>query len=222
MTILADETTRILVQGITGREAATFVKDSLEYGGKVAAGVTRGKGGGAVHGVPVYDTVAAALAEHPAEATVISVPPGAVRDAALEALAAGLSLLVIVTERVPRRDVAEILGTAEDCGATVVGPNSLGILSPGKTKVGMVGGPAADVRKAYTPGPVVLCWEPGGTAEEDLAEAVRARGLPLPVVAFVAGRFADEIPGVRFGHAAAIVEGGRGGTRSKIAAFPGA
>jgi succinyl-CoA synthetase alpha subunit len=275
MAILVDEKTRILVQGITGREAATFVKDSLEYGAKVVAGVTPGKGGGAVHGVPVYDTVAAALAEHPAEATVISVPPGAVRDAALEALAAGLSLLVIVTERVPRRDVAEILGTAEDCGATVVGPNSLGILSPGKTKVGMVGGPAADVRKAYTPGPVgilsrsggmtteianlltqhgigqstcvsiggdplvgstfqnllpafaadpetravVLFCEPGGTAEEDLAEAVRARGLPLPVVAFVAGRFADEIPGVRFGHAAAIVEGERGSTRSKIAAF---
>ena len=75
MAILADEKTRILVQGITGREAATFVKDSLEYGAKVVAGVTPGKGGAAVHGVPVYDTVAAAIAEHPAEATVISVPP---------------------------------------------------------------------------------------------------------------------------------------------------
>jgi len=157
----------------------------------------------------------------------------------------------------------------------VVGPNSLGILSPGKTKVGMVGGPAADVRKAYAPGPVgilsrsggmtteianlltqhgigqstcvsiggdplvgstfrdllpafaadpetaavVLFCEPGGTAEEAVAGQVRAQGLPLPMVAFVAGRFADEIPGVRFGHAAAIVEGERGSTRSKIAAF---
>ena len=119
MAILADEKTRILVQGITGREAATFVRDSLEYGAKVVAGVTPGKGGAAVHGVPVYDTVAAALAKHLAEATVISVPPAAVRDAALEALAGGLSLLVIVTERVPRRDVAEILCAAEAAGAPV-------------------------------------------------------------------------------------------------------
>lgn len=275
MAILADEKTRILVQGITGREAATFVRDSLEYGAKVVAGVTPGKGGGAVHGVPVYDTVVAALSEHPADATVISVPPAAARGAALEALAAGLRLLVIVTERVPRRDVAEILCVAEESGATVVGPNSLGILSPGKTKVGMVGGPAADVRKAYAPGPVgilsrsggmtteianlltqhgigqstcvsiggdplvgstfrdllpafaadpetaavVLFCEPGGTAEEAVAGQVRAQGLPLPMVAFVAGRFADEIPGVRFGHAAAIVEGERGSIRNKIAAF---
>ncbi|MBI2081588.1 MAG: CoA-binding protein [candidate division NC10 bacterium] len=275
MAILADEKTRILVQGITGREAATFVRDSLEYGARVVAGVTPGKGGGAVHGVPVYDTVAAALSEHPADATVISVPPAAVRDAALEALAGGLRLLVIVTERVPRRDVAEVLCAAEEGGATVIGPNSLGILSPEKTRVGMVGGPAADVRKAYAPGPVgimsrsggmtteianlltqhgigqstcvsiggdplvgstfrdllpafaadpetkavVLFCEPGGTAEEALATAVKAGGLPLPLVAFVAGRFADEMPGVRFGHAAAIVEGERGSTRSKIAAF---
>jgi succinyl-CoA synthetase alpha subunit len=273
--ILADEKTRILVQGITGREAATFVKDSLEYGARVVAGVTPGKGGVAVHGIPVYDTVAAALAEHPVDATVISVPPAAARDAALEALAGGLRLLVIVTERVPRRDVAEVLCAAEEGGATVIGPNSLGILSPGKTRVGMVGGPAADVRKAYTPGPVgimsrsggmtteianlltrhgigqstcvsiggdplvgstfrdllpafaadpetkavVLFCEPGGTAEEALAEDVKAGGPPLPLVAFVAGRFADEMPGVRFGHAAAIVEGERGSTRSKIAAF---
>src|SRR3972149_5654569 len=89
MTILADETTRLIVQGITGRGAATFVKDSLEYGAKVVAGVTPGKGGVAVHGVPVYDTVVAALAEHPAGATVISVPPAAVRDAALQAAGGG-------------------------------------------------------------------------------------------------------------------------------------
>jgi succinyl-CoA synthetase alpha subunit len=225
-----------------------------------------------VHGVPVYDTVAKALADHPAEASVISVPPVAVREAAGEAIAEGLSLVVIVTERVPRRDVAEVLALARERGTRVIGPNSLGLISVGKTKVGMVGGPAEDVRKAYRLGPVgilsrsggmtteiatllsgaglgqstcvsvggdpiigstftdlfplfaadaetravVIFGEPGGSAEEALAEYLTRERPRTPVVAFIAGRFVDELPGVRFGHAGAIVEGEAGRVAVKI------
>ncbi|MFQ6014153.1 MAG: CoA-binding protein, partial [Anaerolineae bacterium] len=275
MAILVDQQTRIIVQGITGREAATFTRESLDYGARIVAGVTPGKGGSEVHGVPVYDTVAAALHDHQAQASVISVPAPFVKDAALEAIDHGLSLVVIITERVPRRDVVELLEAAEDAGSRVVGPNSLGVISPGKTRVGMCGGSADAVRRAYQPGPVgvisrsggmtteianmltqegigqstcvsiggdpivgstfldllplyeadsetralVLFCEPGGSMEEQLAEHLREHGSRLPVVAFVAGRFADQMQGVRFGHAGAIVEGERGSPAGKIAAL---
>ena len=275
MAILADENTRIIVQGITGREAATFTAESLAYGAQIVAGVTPGKGGVEVHGVPVYDTVAAALAEHPADATVISVPAPFLKDAALEAIANGLRLVVIVTERIPRRDVVEVLEAADERGCRVVGPNSLGVISPGRTRVGLCGGSADAVRRAYTPGPVgvmsrsggmtteianllthaglgqstcisvggdpivgstfldllplyeadpetkalVIFGEPGSQMEEALAAHLAVHGSRLPVVAFIAGRFADRMPGVRFGHAAAIVEGGRGSPAAKIAAL---
>jgi len=275
MAILVDEKTRILIQGITGREGATVAKDSLDYGAKIVAGVTPGKGGRQVHGVPVYDGVSHALKEHPVDVSVISVPPAFAKDAAFEALLHGIKLVVILTERIPRRDVAEIISLAQKRQVRVIGPNSLGIISPGKTKVGMVGGPAGDVRKAYQPGPVgiisrsggmtteianlltlhgigqstcvsiggdpivgmsyldfiplfaedpetavvVLFCEPGGEAEEALADWIVREGPPLPIVAFVAGRFADRMPGVRFGHAAVIVEGDRGSTQGKIEAL---
>ena len=275
MAILANENTRIIIQGITGREATTFTRDLLDYGSKVVAGITPGKGGWDVYGVPVYDTVKEALTAHPAEASIISVPPGMVRGASIEAIDNGIKLVVIVTERVPRRDVVEIVAFARAKGATIIGPNSLGIISPHKTKIGMVGGRADDVKKAYREGnigiisrsggmtteianlltlngigqstcisvggdaivgsnyldlvplfqkdnqtkAVVIFCEPGGTAEELLAEFVKENKIKLPIIAFVAGRFADEMPGVRFGHAAAIVEGNRGSTKGKIEKF---
>lgn len=272
MAILVDETTRILVQGITGREAVASTKDSLDYGARLVAGVTPGKGGAEVHGVPVYDTVRQALKDHPADASLVSVPAAFAKEAALEALENGIKLLVILTERIPRRDVVEVITRAREVGARIVGPNSLGLISPDRTRVGMVGGRAADVRKAYMRGPVgimsrsggmttelanlltqsgmgqstcvsiggdpivgstyrdllplfaadpetrvvVIFGEPGGGTEEALADSVARQSPRLPVVAFIAGRFADEMPGVRFGHAASIVEGDRGTTRGKI------
>ena len=110
MAILADSDTRVMVQGITGREAATFTAESIHYGTRIVAGVTPGKGGSKVHDVPVFDTVAEALRGYPCGATIISVPPRAVRAAAWEALDSGLRLLVVVTERIPRRDVVAIFG----------------------------------------------------------------------------------------------------------------
>jgi succinyl-CoA synthetase alpha subunit len=166
MAILADSQTRILVQGITGREAATFTYESIQYGARVVAGVTPGRGGSQVHGVPVFDSVAQALAAQPCEATIISVPAPFVRDAAWEAVDHGLRLLVVITERIPRSDVAAILERAEGVGAHVIGPNSLGIISPGKTRIGMGGGSAEAVRRAYIPGPVGVMSRSGGMMTE--------------------------------------------------------
>ena len=101
MAILADENVRVIVQGITGREASTFTKDMMDYGTHVVAGVTPGKLGQTVHGVDVYDTVRQALKAHPAEASVISVPPALVKDAVIEALDNGIKLVVVISERDP-------------------------------------------------------------------------------------------------------------------------
>lgn len=273
MAILAHADTQILVQGITGREAIAFTRESIQYGAQIVAGVTPGKGGQSVHGVPVFDTVAQAMRLHPCSATVISVPARFVRAAAWEALENGLQLLVIVTERIPRRDAVTILERAEQLGARVIGPNSLGIISPGRTRIGMCGGSADAVRLAYQPGPVgvisrsggmmteiantltqagigqstcvsiggdpivgstmldllplyeadpetralVLFCEPGGVMEEQLAQHLKAQPSRLKMVAFVAGRFAERMQGIRFGHAGAIVEGTRGSPAGKIA-----
>lgn len=166
MAILADETTRIIVQGITGREGTTLAHESLDYGAQIVAGVTPGKGGVSIYGIPVYDSLRQALCEHPADVTIICVPPVAARDAALEAIDNSLRLIVIVTERIPRRDVTEVLALARQKGVRVVGPNTLGLISPGRVKVGMVGGPAEDVRRAYTRGPVAVLSRSGGMTTE--------------------------------------------------------
>lgn len=114
VSILADQNMKVIVQGITGRETASFTKDMLDYRINVVAGVTPGKQGQQIHGVPVYDTIRRAVRDRPAEASVISVPPGMVKGAALEALENGIKLLVIVTERVPRKDVIEFLEVAQE------------------------------------------------------------------------------------------------------------
>ena len=114
MAILADQDTKVIIQGITGREAASFTKDMLDYGTRVVAGVTPGKQGQEVHGVPVYDTVRGVLKVHPVDASVISVPPGMVKGAVLEAVGNDIKLLVVVSERVPRKDVIEFLEAARE------------------------------------------------------------------------------------------------------------
>ena len=275
MAILVNDSVNVIVQGITGREAASFTRDMLDYGTRVVAGVTPGKQGQNVHGVPVFDTIRQAIRRQPATVSVISVPAALVKGAALEALDNAIKLLVIVTERVPRRDVVELLEVARENNAQIIGPNTLGLICPHKVKLGMAGGPVADVKKSYMPGKVgiasrsggmtteianlltthgigqstcvaiggdamvgtnflelipmferdpdteavVLFCEPGGIIEERLADKVIAEKIGLPIVAFLAGRFVDQMPGVRFGHAATIVEGDRGSTRSKREAF---
>lgn len=166
MAILVDENTRALVQGITGREAATFTKGMIDYGSCVVAGVTPGKGGGEIHGVPVFNTVQQAVSTTNLNIAIVSVPPAFTKDAVLEAIDAGIKLVNVFTERVPRGDVVQMIHFAERRGARIVGPNSLGIVSPGKGKVGAIGGPADATRLAYTSGPVAVLSRSGGMCTE--------------------------------------------------------
>ena len=150
MSIIIDQTKRILVQGITGREGRARTKLMREFGTNVVAGCTPGKGGQDVQGAPVFDSVAEAVAEVGAvDISVIFVPARLVKDATIEAIEAGISLLVLVPDRVPLWDTMQIAAVAKDHGATFVGPNTLGVLSPGKAVVGMIGGRADAARQWF-------------------------------------------------------------------------
>jgi succinyl-CoA synthetase alpha subunit len=277
MSILIDEKTTFIVQGITGREAVNLTRECLDYGkgAKVVGGVTPGRKGRDVHGVPVFDTVEQAVEHHgaPVNGSVVTVPPAFTKDAVFEALEHGVELIVIVTERIPRRDVAQMVELADAKGARIIGPNCLGVIVPDVIKMGGIGGPAKDAAKAYTPGPVgvmsrsggmtteisstltasglgqstavsiggdaiigstytelmplfeadeptqaiVIYSEPGGRMEADLARHVTETESRLPIVAFMAGKFMDEMPGMSFGHAGTIVEGKADTASEKIA-----
>ncbi|MEE8567529.1 MAG: CoA-binding protein, partial [Anaerolineales bacterium] len=163
MAILIDETKRVLVQGITGREGRIRARLMQEYGTQVVAGVTPGKGGQEIDGVPVFDTVQEAWEKVGAfEVSVLFIPAPIVKSAALEAIDAGVKLLVIVPDRVPIYDVLEIAYAAKQTGARFVGPNTLGVLSPGKAVLGMIGGRAASARAWFFPGPVGITSRSGG------------------------------------------------------------
>ncbi len=276
MSILVDAETTFIVQGITGREAVNLTRECLDYGAgaKVVGGVTPGRLGREVHGVPVFDTVAQAVAHHgaPITGSVVTVPPAFTKDAVFEAIENGIELVVIVTERIPRGDVAQMVELANLRGARIIGPNCLGIIVPDVIKMGGIGGPAKDAAKAYSAGPVgvisrsggmttemsstltaaglgqstavsiggdaiigqsyaelmplfaddpeteaiVIYTEPGGRMEAELARWKTATGNELPIVAFMAGRFMDEMPGMSFGHAGTIVEGKEDTAAEKI------
>jgi len=163
MTILIDEKTRVLVQGITGRTGEFATRYMLEYGTKVVAGVTPGKGGLKVWGVPVYNTVEEAVKEHGAfDAAVILVPPTSVKDAAMEALKNNIKLLLIPTERVPIHDVLEVLAYARRLNARIVGPGSFGVISAGKAVLGWVGGSLELAHEAFKPGRIGVISRSGG------------------------------------------------------------
>jgi succinyl-CoA synthetase alpha subunit len=163
MSILVDQTKRVLVQGITGREGMARTNLMLGYGTNVVAGVTPGKGGGDVEGIPVFDTVLEAWERcGPLDISVLFIPAPIVKAAALESIAAGVKLLVIVPDRVPIWDVLAIAEAARDAGASFVGPNTLGVLSPGKAVLGMIGGRATSARSWFFPGPVGVTSRSGG------------------------------------------------------------
>ena len=277
MSILVNAETTFIVQGITGREAVNLTRECLDYGkgAKVVGGVTPGRKGRDVHGVPVFDTVAQAVAHHggPIDGSVVTVPPAFTKDAVFEALENGIKIIVIVTERIPRRDVAQMVELANMHNARIIGPNCLGIIVPDVIKMGGIGGPAKDAAKAYSPGSIgvisrsggmttemsstltaaglgqstavsiggdaiigssyaelmpffeadtetqgiVIYTEPGGRMEAELATWVTDNNSRLPIVAFMAGRFMDEMPGMSFGHAGTIVEGKEDTATEKIA-----
>jgi succinyl-CoA synthetase alpha subunit len=138
MSILLDRNTRVLVQGITGRAGRTQTRWMLDYGTKIVAGVTPGKGGEVVEGVPVYDTVAEAVKQQGAQASVFFVPPPAVKQAAKDTIDAGVKLIAIVTEHLPVHDVMEIKEYANGHPVQIVGPTSPGIITVGEAKIGIM------------------------------------------------------------------------------------
>jgi succinyl-CoA synthetase alpha subunit len=263
--IYGDRKTGILVQGATGKQGEFHIglmnTYAREVGGRgVVAGVTPGKGGQQVHGVPVYNTVKEAMGEHDIGAGVIFVPAGAASDAIMEEAHAGIETIVCITEHIPVHDTMKAVAYAQMQGASVIGPNCPGLLSPGEVKMGImpaglflrgnvgvisrsgtltyevvdeltragigqstvvgiggdpvIGQTFVDVLSEFEHDPqtkaVVLIGEVGGNLEEEGAKCT-----DLPIVAYIAGISAP--PDKRMGHAGAIVEGGEGDARSKIA-----
>jgi succinyl-CoA synthetase alpha subunit len=161
--ILVNQESRVLVQGITGREGMVRTQLMKDYGTRLVAGVTPGRGGQDVYGVPVFDSVEEAGEKAgPLDISVIFVPATLVKNAALEALDAGVKLLVIIPDRVPIYDVLEIAQIARQRGAFFVGPNTLGLVSPGKAVLGMIGGRAERAREWFRPGEVGVSSRSGG------------------------------------------------------------
>ena len=186
---LIDETTTFIVQGITGREAVNLTRECLDYGSKIVGGVTPGRRGREVHGVPVYDSVAQlveAEGGNPPDGSVVTVPPAFTRDAVFEAIEAGIKLIVIVTERIPRYDVAQMVEFAKLRDARIIGPNCLGIIRPGIAKMGGIGGPAKDAAKAYVPGPVGVMSRSGGMTTE-ISSTLTAAGLGVSTAISIGG-----------------------------------
>ncbi len=187
MSILIDETRRVIVQGITGREGRARTKLMKEYGTNIVGGVTPGRGGQEVEGLPVFDTVEEAWENlGPIDVSVLFIPAPLVRSAALEAIDAGVKLLVIVPDRVPIYDVLEIVKAAKSAGAQFVGPNTLGVLSPGKAVLGMMGGRAVSARAWFFPGPVGICSRSGGITSS-MAYYLAREGIGATTLVHVGG-----------------------------------
>jgi len=140
MSVLVDKQTKLLVQGITGKEGQFHTRGALDYGTQVVAGVTPGKGGSTIEGVPVFNTVADAVKETGANASVIFVPPPFAADAILESFEGGVPLIICITEGVPTMDMVEVMRVLGGTDARLIGPNCPGIISPGKAKIGIMPG----------------------------------------------------------------------------------
>lgn len=277
MAILIDENTRMLIQGITGRFGQGVARRMLEVGSKVVSGVTPGRGGQSVWGVPVYNSVEEAIQEAGAvDAAVVVVPGPDAKAAVLEAFDAGIKIVEMRVERVPLHDALEIIAYAKKSGIRLIGPGSAGAVSPGKASLGGLGGfmGSSDIPQiAFRPGRLgvisrsggqttTLCWavcragfgistainlgsepilgttfaellplfqadnetdgvvyfgEIGTVMEEEAAEAIKKGDYTKPLVAYIAGRGLPS--GLRFSHASAIVEVGRGTAEGKIKAL---
>ena len=274
MAILVDENTKVLVQGMTGKEGSRCSKFMIDYGTNVVCGVTPRKGGQEEHGKPIYNSVKEALAKHPdVNTSVIFVPAKFAKGAILEAIENNIPLINIITEFIAIHDVCECVAKAKEKGLTLIGPTSIGLCSPSKkVKTGAIGG---NTNKAYAPGPVgiisksggmssetayilklagigqstvvgiggdvlngfsfvdalklfkdddetkviVLFGEIGGTYEEEAAAYIKKTNYPKPVVAFVSGKFAEDLPNTTLGHAGAIIEGNKGTRSAKVKAL---
>jgi succinyl-CoA synthetase alpha subunit len=201
MAILIDENTRVIVQGITGRDGSFHARQMIEYGTKIVGGVTPGKGGqrfdaGDGKGVPIFNTMADAVAETKANCSVIYVPPAFASDAMMEAAAAGIEFIVAITEGVPVLDMTRVQPYVREHGARLLGPNCPGLLSPGKSKVGILPGQIA------TPGPVGVVSR-SGTLTYEIVYQLTEAGIGQTTCVGIGG---DPINGTSFIDCLALFE----------------
>jgi succinyl-CoA synthetase alpha subunit len=170
MSILIDEKTRVVVQGITGRMGAVQTMHMLKAGTKITAGVTPGRGGSRVEGVPVYDSVEEAMAEQEINTSVLFVPAPVAEESCMEAADAGLKLLILITEHIPTHDTMRIRAYARSHGARLIGPTTPGVVTPGKCKIGIM------PTHLFTPGPVGVISR-SGTMSYEMAGLLSTEGI---------------------------------------------
>ncbi|RJS80130.1 succinate--CoA ligase subunit alpha [Candidatus Bathyarchaeota archaeon] len=188
MPIIVNEKTKAIVQGITGKQGSFHTKLMLQYGTKIVAGVTPGKGGMKIEGVPVYDTVEEALEKHEADASIIFVPAPFAADAALEALENGIKTIVIITEHIPIKDAITVMEFAKQQKAIIIGPNTPGIITPEECKLGIM--PAHIFRKGS-----VGIISRSGTLTYEIAASLTKNGFGQSTCLGLGG---DPITGLNF------------------------
>jgi len=188
VSILVDKGTRLLVQGITGGEGSFHTQRCIEYGTKVVAGVTPGKGGNQILGVPVYNNVERAVAETEANASIIFVPPAFAADAIMEATDAGIPLIVCITEGIPVMDMVKVHSYLKGKSTRLIGPNCPGVISPGKCKVGIM------VGEIHLPGSVGVVSR-SGTLTYDVVAQLTSLGIGQSTCVGIGG---DALPGSTF------------------------
>jgi succinyl-CoA synthetase alpha subunit len=188
MSVLVDKNTRVVVQGITGKEGSFHARQCLAYGTQVVAGVTPGKGGQAMDEVPVFNTVKEAVAKAGANTSLIFVPPAFAADAILEAAGAGIKVIVCITEGIPTLDMVKVARHLEGTDIRLIGPNCPGIISPGKAKVGIMPGPI------HQEGPVAVVSR-SGTLTYEAVYQLTLRGIGQSTCVGIGG---DPIIGTNF------------------------
>lgn len=188
MSILVDKKTRVVVQGITGNEGLFHTRQMVEYGTKVVAGVTPGKGGQRIEGIPVFNTVMEAVKETSANASAIFVPPSFAADAILEAADAGVSIIVCLTEGIPTLDMVMVKKVLKEKGSKLIGPNTPGIISPGKCKIGVMAG------YIHKPGKVGIISR-SGTLTYEVVDQLTKKGIGESTCVGIGG---DQIIGLNY------------------------
>jgi len=188
MGILVDENTRVIVQGITGRQGRFHTELMLKYGTKIVAGVTPGKSGMKVHGIPVYDTMREALSEHSADTSIVFVPAKFAFEAVVEAIYSGIKKVVVITEHVPVHDSLKIISLAKRADTIIIGPNTPGVISPGKCKVGIMPG------NVFNPGRIGLISR-SGTLTYEIAMNLTNAGFGQSTCIGIGG---DPVVGLTF------------------------
>ena len=196
MSILVDENTRVIVQGITGNEGLFHTRQMVEYGTKLVAGVTPGKGGQKVNGIPVFNTVVEAVNKTGADASAIFVPPAFAADAILEAADAGVSIIVCLTEGIPTLDMVTVKKVLKEKGLKLIGPNTPGIISPGKCKIGVMAG------YIHRPGAIGIMSR-SGTLTYEVVDQLTKKGIGQSTCVGIGG---DQIIGLNYVDLLALFE----------------